>query len=83
VCSSDLNLSALTDAVLRVLDESLTEETLTFGQNEYELVSLIHDAGEVLETKYEDDRIIVRVRMPRARFEQIHKTLDRRRSAGR
>jgi GTP-binding protein HflX len=78
-----INLTALTDAVLRLLDASVIEETLTFGQNEYELISLIHDAGEVLETRYDDNRIVLRVRMPRARSEQIHKTLDRRRGVPR
>jgi GTP-binding protein HflX len=78
-----INLSALTDAVLRLLDASVVEETLDFAQNEYELISLVHDAGEVLETRYDDDRIVLRVRMPRARSEQVHKTLDRRRRASR
>jgi GTP-binding protein HflX len=78
-----INLSGLTDTLLRLLDASLVEEYLTFGQNEYELVSLIHDAGEVLGTRYEDDHIVLHVRMPRTRLEQIHALLERRRASSR
>jgi GTP-binding protein HflX len=75
-----INLSGLTDAVVRLLDASIVEESLTFGQDEYELISMVHDAGEVLETNYTDDRITLRIRMPRARSEQILKFLQHRRT---
>jgi GTPase len=78
-----INLSGLTDAILRLLDASVVEESLTFAQNEYELISLVHDSGEVLHTHYEDDRVILRVRMPRTRMDQVLKTLERRRTGTR
>jgi len=71
-----INMSALSDAIVALLEGTVAEETLSFGQGEYDFVSRIHESGEILEEKYDGDGITVRVRMNRTRLEQLKKSLS-------
>ena len=71
-----INMSALSDAIVSLLEGTVAEETLTFGQGEYDFVSRIHESGEILEEKYDGDGITVRVRMNKTRLEQLKKSLS-------
>ena len=71
-----INMSALSEAIVSLLEGTVAEETLTFGQGEYDFVSRIHESGEILEEKYDGDGITVRVRMNKTRLEQLKKSLS-------
>jgi GTP-binding protein HflX len=70
-----INMSALTDALVSLLEGTVVEETLTFGQGEYDMVARVHETGEILEERYDGEGITVRVRMNRTRLEQLKKSL--------
>ena len=70
-----INMTALAGAVESLLEGTVAVETLTFGQEEYDMVSRVHEHGEVLEEHYDGDGITLRVRMNRTRLEQLKKSL--------
>jgi len=76
--SRGINMSALVDQLCALLEGTIAEETLTFRQDDYDLISQVHDAGEILETRYEGESITLRLRMHRTRIEQIKKSLARK-----
>jgi 50S ribosomal subunit-associated GTPase HflX len=64
-------MSGLTASLSALLEGSVADYTITFGQDDYEIISRIHDDGEVLEQRYEGERVILRFRMNRIRAEHI------------
>ena len=78
-----INLTGLTAAVTGMLEGTIIEETVCFGQDEYELISRVYDAGEVLEKRYDGDSVTLRFRMPKTGAEKLRKALERRRAAPR
>ncbi len=70
-----INMTGLSDAIVGLLEGTVTEETLTLGQGEYDIVSRVHETGEILEEKYDGETITIRVRMNRTRLEQLKKFL--------
>ncbi|HLB01073.1 MAG TPA: GTPase HflX [Bacteroidota bacterium] len=73
----NINLTGLTEKMMGMIDSDSVERTLTFRQSEYNLISKLHDIGELLGTKYTGDRIRVRCRVPRKNEEQLQKLLAR------
>jgi GTP-binding protein HflX len=73
-----MNMSQLTSKLRTVLEGTIVEETMTFGQDQYQFVAQVHDAGEVLEKSYEDGKVTVRFRMNRTRAEQLRKALAKK-----
>jgi GTP-binding protein HflX len=74
-----INMSALTAAIASLLEGSMVEETMTFGQDQYSFVAQVHDTGEVLEKWYEDGKVTVRFRMNRTRADQLRNAIARKR----
>jgi 50S ribosomal subunit-associated GTPase HflX len=70
-------MSNLIQTLGSVLEGTVVEETMTFGQDQYQFVAQVHDAGEVLEKVYEDGKVTVRFRMSRTRAEQLRKAVAR------
>ncbi len=77
-----INMSALSDALVSLLEGTVTEETLTLGQGEYDMVARVHETGEVLEERYDGEGITLRVRMNSTRLEQLKKSLLIKRKGG-
>jgi len=75
-----INLTGLTSAVTALLEGSIVEETVRFRQNEYELMSRVHEEGEVIEQRYEVDGVTLRYRMSRTRAEKLRKALALKRT---
>ena len=73
-----INAGGLTDKLTEFLDTDITEQTLTFGQSEYQIISRIHDLAEILEKTYDGDAITIRFRMNRIHADQLQKALARR-----
>jgi 50S ribosomal subunit-associated GTPase HflX len=75
-------MSALSVALESLLEGTVTEETLSFGQGEYDMVARVHETGEILEERYDGEGITLRVRMNRTRLEQLKKSLSIKRKGG-
>jgi len=78
-----INMAALTAALTALLEGTVAEETLECGPGDYDIVSRAHEAGEILEERFDSDGIRLRVRMHRTRLEQLKKTLAERRNGRR
>jgi GTP-binding protein HflX len=70
-----INVGGLKDRIASLLDETVAEETLVLGQDQYPILSRIHDEGEVLEKEYDGDAIRVRFRMRKTEVERLKKEL--------
>jgi GTP-binding protein HflX len=66
-----INMSGLAASLSALLDGSNAEYTVSFGQGDYEIISRIHDDGEVLEKRYEGEEVVLRFRMNRTRAEHL------------
>ena len=73
--SRGINVAGLVERITALLDEAVTEETLVLGQDQYPVLSRIHDLGEVLEKEYDGDAIRVRFRMLRTHADRLRKEL--------
>lgn len=73
-----INMKALEEKIMLVLDENIAEQTMTFGQDDYQIISQIHDIAEVLDKKYEGDQITIRFRMNRMHADRLKKVLAKR-----
>ena len=73
-----INLSALRDTIITVLDENIADRTMTFKQQEYQIISQIHDMAEVLEKHYGDGTVTIRFRMNKVHAGRLQKMLAAR-----
>lgn len=78
--SRGINVAALAGRVTEFLEGESVEETAVFSQREYELVSRLHEAAEVLEQTYDHDQIRVRFRTTRAGADRLKRLLARRKT---
>jgi GTPase len=75
-----INMKALEDKIMNILDENISEQTITFSQDDYQVISQIHDMAEILDKKYEGDEITIRFRMNRMHADKLKKALARKKS---
>jgi hypothetical protein len=54
---------------------------VTFGQDDYDIISRIHDDGDVVEKTYEGNGVTIRFRMNRTRAEQVLTALRKKQEA--
>jgi len=73
-----INMAGLEAAITQVLDVDITEETLLLSQQDYPLISQIHDLAEIVEKKYDADGVTIRFRMNRRDADRLKKILARR-----
>jgi GTPase len=60
-----INILGLKDEVLRLLEAEFIEEVFRIPQDQQKLISQLHTAGEVLDRSYEDNDVIIRMRIRR------------------
>ncbi|MCX6134700.1 MAG: GTPase HflX [Ignavibacteriales bacterium] len=60
-----INILGLKDAVLQLLESEFVEELVRIPQDQQKLISQLHSAGEVLDRSYEDNDVILRMRIRR------------------
>ncbi|MGA3244575.1 MAG: GTPase HflX [Bacteroidota bacterium] len=60
-----INILGLKDEVLRLLETEFVEELFRIPQNQQKLISQLHSAGEVLDRTYEENDVILRMRIRR------------------
>ena len=72
-----INMKALEGKIRDLLEESISEQTMTFGQNDYQIISQIHDIAEILDKKYDGEQITIRFRMNKKHADRLRKVLAR------
>ncbi len=77
-----INMSGLRSEIMKMLEDTLTEQEVTLTQQQYKLLSHIHDTADLLEKRYSDDGIHVRFRAPKAETERILKLARQGRNKG-
>ena len=70
-----INMSAMTNEMIVLLDGSISEQTITFGQDDYPIISQIHDMAEIIDKHYEGDTVTIRFRMNRRYADRLNKVL--------
>lgn len=78
--SRSINMSALEDAIMNLLDANVTEHTITFGQSDYQIISQIHDFAEIIDKQYDGDAITIQFRMNTIHADRLKKALSRKES---
>jgi len=73
-----INMKSLEDKIIELLDTGIEEQTMTFGQDDYQIISQIHDMAEILEKKYEGEEITIRFRMNRMHADKLKTILFRK-----
>ncbi len=73
-----INISGLQQALLEIIDHDAVEHILLFSQSEYGMIAKLHEIGEILDKKYEDNSVSVHFRVSRKNSEQLQKLLGRR-----
>jgi GTP-binding protein HflX len=73
-----LNMGALTKKLAELLDANITEQTVTLGQKDYSILWEIHNMAEIVEKRYDDDAITVRIRINKVNADRLQKALARR-----
>jgi GTP-binding protein HflX len=73
-----INIGGLTGKLTELLDADIVEQTLTFRQTDYPVISRLHDLGEILEKTYDGEIITIRFRMNRIHADRLRRALSRR-----
>jgi GTP-binding protein HflX len=77
--SRSINMKGLEDKIIELLDAGIAEQTMTFGQQDYQVISQIHDMAEILEKHYEGNEITIRFRMHQMYADRLKKLLAKSR----
>ncbi len=75
-----INIGALEAQITKLLDANISEQTMTFSQSDYQIISEIHDMAEVLEKQYNNDEITIRFRINTIHADRLKKVLAKRTS---
>jgi GTP-binding protein HflX len=74
-----INITGLKSEIEALLSVDVIEKTLTLGFDEYKLISYLHDTAEVLETKYDDESLTIRLRVNRKDADKVEKIIEMKR----
>jgi 50S ribosomal subunit-associated GTPase HflX len=66
-----INILGLKDEVLALFEKEFVEETFRIPQENQKLISRLHATGEVLERVYEENQVILRIRIKRKDRERL------------
>lgn len=72
-----INMSALAEQITGLLEDNMTEVEVVLTQEQYGLLSRIHDVAEVLEKKFTGKRIRIRFRAEKSAADRIVKSLKK------
>ena len=75
-----INMKSLEERIINILNRHISEQTITLRQDEYPIISQIHEIAEVLDKQYEGDAITIRFRMNKIHAERLKKTLAKKHS---
>jgi GTP-binding protein HflX len=80
-----INLSALEEKIIDVINEELLETEIKIpieNGDAYKIVNLLHKEVEIMETKYLDKSIKLKIRAKRSDIDRIQKTLKLKQTTG-
>jgi GTP-binding protein HflX len=73
-----INMTGLQAKIMELLDTNIAEQTMTFNQADYQIISQIHEMAEILEKQYEGNDITIRFRMNSIHADRLKKVLARK-----
>jgi len=73
-----INMKSLEDKIIELLDAGIAEQTMTFGQDDYQIISQIHDMADILDKHYDGDKITIRFRIHKMHADKLKKALARK-----
>ena len=73
-----INMGSLEEMIMQMLESSIDEQTITLGQEDYQLISQIHDLADIIDKQYEGDAITIRFRMNKMNAGRLNKVLASR-----
>jgi GTP-binding protein HflX len=76
--SRGINVTSLEEKIMDFLSHQIVEETMSFSQKDYPLISRIHEMAEILDKQYDGDRITIRFRVNRNDAARLRKLNDGR-----
>ncbi|HVN49200.1 MAG TPA: GTPase HflX [Bacteroidota bacterium] len=66
-----INMTGLKDEVGKMLEQEFIIEEFSIPQSRQKIISQLYDAGEMLERTYEDDRVLLKLRLHRRDRERL------------
>ena len=72
-----INIMGLKEEVRLLIEHEFVEESFKVSQENQKLVSQLHGAGEVLERTYEDNDVIMRMRIRRKDRERLQNLVSK------
>jgi GTP-binding protein HflX len=72
-----INILGLKEEVARLVQKEFVVEEIVLPQNAQKIISLIYEAGDVLERLYEDDNVRLRIRIPTRDVERLRQLAAR------
>ena len=75
-----INMASLEQKIIERLDADLVEESITLRQEDYALISRIHEIADITEKIYEPEAVTLRIRIRRLEAERLRKVLKQRHS---
>ena len=60
-----INITGFKQEVLKLLESEFVEEQIKVSQAHQKLISYLHSVGEVLDTAYEDNSVLLKMRLPK------------------
>jgi GTP-binding protein HflX len=77
-----INLLGLKEQVRMLLEEEFVERVFTISQGNQKLISLLHSIAEIQERTYVDNAVVLRIRIPKSKVEQLAKMVKQQPSNG-
>lgn len=71
-----MNIGELKTYLLKVYEENFREETIELNLNQSRIVAIIHDMADVIDKKYSDDKIVLRIKTDVINLKKIKSVID-------
>lgn len=71
-----INITGLKQEVLALLESEFVEEQLRVSQEHQRLISYLHTVGEVLDKTYEENVVLIKLRMPKRDRERVVRMVE-------
>jgi len=66
-----INILGLKERIVQLLETEFVEKDLKISQKHQKLISQLYEAGEVLEVSYENNSVLMKIRLPKKEAERI------------
>ncbi len=71
--SRGINISSLLEKINVALEENIKTKKIEIPINNYKLISEIHNVAEVLSTEYDEEKVVLEVKIEKAELERFEK----------